>query len=140
MTDHPDMPGMTPAPGWETVLLLTLLILAGGAYLAAVKRLRARGDRWPISRTLTAAGGLICLAAAVLPAPDPMPTFPAHVVQHLLLAMLAPLLLALSAPVTLALRTLPGTGRRPLRRAVHSRAARILTLAPVVLILDVGGM
>lgn len=140
MTDHSDMPDMTASPGWALLLLLALLILAGGCYLAGVHRLIFRGDRWPIGRSLAAAGGLICLAAAVLPPPDRMAAFPAHVVQHLLLAMLGPLLLALSAPVTLALRTLPSPGRRLLLAVVHSRIVAILTLAPVVLILDVGGM
>ena len=139
MTNHDDMSGMTTGPG-SGFWLLTLLIIAGGCYLTGVQRLRSRGDRWPIRRSLTAAGGLLCLAAAVLPSPGPMPNFPAHVVQHLMLAMLGPLLLALSAPVTLALRTLPRTGRRVLLGAVHSPVAGFLTWAPVVLVLDVGGL
>jgi putative copper resistance protein D len=49
-----------------------------------------------------------------------------HMVQHVLLGMVAPLLLALSAPLTLALQTGgPGTRSR-LRRALHSRPARLL--------------
>ena len=139
MTDHTDMPGMTAGPG-SAFWLLALLIVAGGGYLAGVQRLRSGGDRWPVGRSLSVAGGLLCLAAAVVPTPGPTPNFPAHVVQHLLLAMLGPLLLALGAPVTLALRTLPRTGRRLLLRAVHSPMARMLTVAPVVLLLDVGGM
>jgi putative membrane protein len=129
--------GGGPGPGFW---LLTLLILAGAGYLLGVERLRSRGDRWPLTRSLAAAGGLVCLAAALLPVPEPLAGFPGHVVQHLLLAMLGPLLLALAAPVTLALRTLPRTGRRVLLRAVHSRVAAALTLAPVVLTLDIGGL
>lgn len=66
--------------------------------------------------------------------------FPVHVAQHLLLAMLAPFLLALGAPVTLALRTLPRAGHRRLLEVLHSRAARVLTLPPLILVLDIGGM
>jgi putative membrane protein len=139
MNDHSDMPGMTMGPWW-VFPLLAMLVITGGCYLAGVQRLHSRGDRWPTRRSLAAAGGLICLAAAVLPAPGTMPSFPAHVVQHLLLAMLGPLLLALSALVTLALRTLPRAGRRLMLGALHSPVARILALAPVVLIMQLGGM
>ena len=37
--------------------------------------------------------------------------FGAHMVQHMLLSMVAPVFLALGAPVTLALRTLPPRSR-----------------------------
>jgi len=65
---------------------------------------------------------------------------PAHAVRHLLLAMTAPLALAISAPITLALRTFAGRPRRTLLTVLHSRLARALTTAPVVLVLDVGVM
>ncbi|NYH84888.1 putative membrane protein [Actinopolymorpha cephalotaxi] len=74
------------------------------------------------------------------PLMPPEATFPAHVVRHLVLAMLAPLLLALSAPVTLALRTLTAEARLLLLAVLHSRVVRVLTRAPVVLVLEVGGM
>jgi putative membrane protein len=138
MTEHGDMPGAGAGPG-SAFWLLTILIIAGVCYVTGVRRLRVRGDRWPRIRSLAAAGGLLCLAVAVLAA-GLVTTFPAHVVQHLLTAMLGPLLLALSAPITLALRTLPRTGRRYLLATVHSRGVKVLTRAPVVLILDVGGL
>lgn len=65
---------------------------------------------------------------------------PAHVGEHLLLVMLAPLALALSAPITLALRTLPRAVRNPLLALLHTRFARVITMGPVVLLLDVGGL
>jgi putative membrane protein len=139
MTGHGDMPGAGTGPG-SGFWLLTLLIIAGAGYVIGVQRLHLRGDRWPRQRSFAAAGGLLCLAVAVLPAPGHVATFPAHVVQHLLMAMLGPLLLALSAPITLALRTLPTTGRRHLLATVHHSGFRVLTLAPVVLILDVVGL
>jgi putative copper resistance protein D len=55
----------------------------------------------------------------------------AHMVQHMLLAMIAPIFLALGAPVTLALRTLPPNGRRVLLAVLHSRIAKIFTF-PIV--------
>jgi putative copper resistance protein D len=47
-------------------------------------------------------------------------------VQHMVLAMVAPIFLALGAPVTLALRTLRGAPRRRLLAVVHSRVAKLL--------------
>jgi putative membrane protein len=82
----------------------------------------------------------VALALAVTPPVATAMTFPAHALQHLLIAMLAPLLLALSAPVTLALRTLPAAGRSVLVRALHCAPAGLLLRAPVVLVLEVGGM
>jgi putative membrane protein len=51
----------------------------------------------------------------------------AHMVQHMVLAMIAPIFLALGAPVTLALRTLPHGPRRVLLAVIHSRVAKVLT-------------
>jgi putative membrane protein len=138
MTGHGDMPVAEVGAG-AGFWLLNVLVIAGGGYFFGVQRLRSRGDQWSRRRSLAATGGLLCVAAAGLPTPG-LTAFPAHAVQHLLLAMLGPLLLALSAPVTLALRTLPPNGRRTLLKALHSRVATLLTLAPVVLILDLGGL
>lgn len=49
-----------------------------------------------------------------------------HMIQHMMLSMIAPIFLALGAPVTLALRTLPPRGRKALLAVVHSRVARVL--------------
>jgi putative membrane protein len=49
-----------------------------------------------------------------------------HMVQHMVLGMVAPIFLALGAPVTLALRTLSGRPRRALLAVLHSRPARVL--------------
>jgi putative membrane protein len=115
-----------------------LLLSPAAIYGWAVLRMIRRGDRWPLARSLSALAGWAVLAASVLPplADD----FRLHIVQHLMLAMLAPLLLALSAPVTLALRTLPRRGRRVLLSLLHSRFARVVMLGPVVVALDAGGM
>jgi putative membrane protein len=139
VTGHGDMPGGGTAPG-SGFWLLTILIIAGAGYVTGMQRLRNRGDRWPRTRSIAAAGGLLCLAATALPLTGSGNAFPGHVVQHLLMTMLGPLLLALSAPITLALRTMPRKGRRYLLTAVHSPAATLLNLGPMVLILHVGGL
>jgi putative membrane protein len=130
-------PGASPWSWWP---VLPLLVVAA-AYLLGVRKMVRRGDRWPPARSVAAVAGLGALGVALLP---PVSThadvFAVHVTGHLLLAMLAPLLLALSAPVTLVLRTVPVPVRRRVLAVVHSRAARILTWAPLVLVLEVGGM
>lgn len=67
-------------------------------------------------------------------------TFPGHAIRHLLLVMTAPFALALSAPITLALRTFHPRSRRVLLSVLHGRWAQIVSTAPVVLVLDVGGV
>jgi cytochrome c oxidase assembly factor CtaG len=122
---------LAPRPAsWLTLALL----LAAGAYLYGVWRLRQRGDRWPVARTVLFLGpGLGSIAAVTLTGfhdyDDQL--LSVHMVQHMVLSMVAPIFLALGAPVTLALRTLPLRQRRVLLTVVHSRVARVLTF-PVV--------
>ena len=108
-----------------------------GAYLWAESRLHRRGDRWPVARSAAAVAAVLSATAAAL---WPVRALVDEVAVHLLLMMLAPLLLALAAPVSLALRTLPRTPRRLLLALLHSRWARVVTWAPVVLVLEVGGV
>lgn len=138
---HP-MPehAVTPAAMTALALMLVLVLLSAAAYAGGVAKLLRRGDSWPAPRTAAAAVGLACLGATLAPPLATDMTFPVHVVRHLLLAMVAPLALALSAPITLALRTLNARWRRSLLMIVHSWWARALTYAPVLLVLDIGGM
>jgi putative copper resistance protein D len=95
-----------------------------------VLKLRKRGDRWPVARTvLFLAPGLGSIAAVTMTGVEEYDTtlLSVHMIQHMVLSMIAPIFLALGAPVTLALRTLPLRGRKALLAVVHSRAARILT-------------
>nr|WP_233624832.1 cytochrome c oxidase assembly protein [Actinoplanes sp. ATCC 53533] len=73
--------------------------------------------------------------------------FSAHMVVHMLLAMLAPILLVLGAPITLALRALPATtdrrypgARAWIVAALHSRPVRLLTNPVIAAVLWVGGL
>ncbi|NEK95157.1 cytochrome c oxidase assembly protein [Modestobacter muralis] len=121
--------------------------IAALLYVLARRRLVSRGGAWPAARTWAALGGMLCLAVALTPPlADRTGYFPAHVAQHLLTVMLAPLLLALSAPVTLALRSLPvvpgptGAPRRLLLEFLHSPLLRVLTTPLVVAVLEVGSL
>ena len=112
------------------VLPLLLVLAAGGLYLYGTSRLRARGDRWATGRTVSfVGGGLGTVAIATMSglATYDVDLFGPHMVQHMLLTMVAPVFLALGAPVTLALRTLPTGPRGQLLRLLHSRFARFVT-------------
>ena len=120
------------------VLPLLLVLVPAAAYVVGVRRLRARGDRWPVGRTIAfLGGGLGTLAVATLSGLAAYDTslFAVHMVQHMLLSMVATVFLALGAPVTLALRTLPQRPRRLLLRLLHSRFAEVVSfpLLPWVL-------
>lgn len=131
-----DVPPLTPARlVTESVadpVVLTLLVLAAGLYLWGVHRLRLRGDHWNTARTVSfLLGGLGSIAIATLSglAAYEDVLFSLHMIQHMVLSMIAPIFLALGAPITLALRTLPRAGgaRRRLLAVLHSRIVRILT-------------
>jgi putative membrane protein len=128
--DLPPFTGAAALTHWEPFQLLTIgLIVAAGLYLYGVRRMRRRGDEWPISRTVLFLGGGIAPMAFVTIGgigvyDDTMLSL--HMIQHMVLGMIAPVFLALGAPVTLALRTLPARSRGWLVAALHSRIAKVL--------------
>ncbi|HZN71321.1 MAG TPA: cytochrome c oxidase assembly protein [Micromonosporaceae bacterium] len=128
------MPPLTPSvlvteAHLDSWLALALVVVAG-LYLFGVLRLRARGDRWPVGRTVLFVGaGLGSIAAVTISGLHEYDTtsLSVHMIQHMVLSMVAPIFLALGAPITLALRTLPRRGRRALMVVLHSRVVRVLT-------------
>jgi putative membrane protein len=121
-----------PAPSWDIlfsdwsldVAFPFVVVLAAG-YVAGVRRLRVHGRSWPAARTVAFLSGLALVLVATesgIAAYDEV-LFSLHIVQHILLGMVAPLLLVLGAPITLALQA----GSRP----AQSRILRILHSAPV---------
>jgi putative membrane protein len=127
---------VTSAPSAATLLTLhpeswlsVALLLTAAAYLYANHLLRARGDRWPVGRTIAFVGvGLGSIAAVTLTGVGAYDDtlLSVHMVQHMVLSMVAPIFLALGAPITLALRVLPGRPRHLLLALVHSRFARVV--------------
>jgi putative copper resistance protein D len=143
LTGYPPPPPLT-ATSWFTTwrtdwLWLSLALVAVGLYLAGVRRLRARGDSWPVHRTLLWVLGWAAFVYATCGAPAVYGAvlFSAHMVMHMVVAMLIPLLLVPAAPILLSLRALPSRpdrtwGPRELvLQVVHSRALRVLA-NPVV--------
>jgi putative copper resistance protein D len=110
--------------------LVLPLLLATGLYLTGLWRLKLRGDRWPAGRSVAFLGGGIGIIAFAgmsgLGTYDDT-VFSVHMVQHMLLAMVAPIFLALGAPITLALRTTPKSVRTALLSLIHSRFAQLIT-------------
>ncbi|WP_425560677.1 cytochrome c oxidase assembly protein [Luedemannella helvata] len=133
LADGGPVPPLTPASFFTEAepasLAAVLVVAAGGAYLAGVSRLRGRGDRWPVGRTVAFLGGLVAIASVTVTGIAAYDTtlLSVHMVQHMILSMIAPILLALGAPVTLALRTLPAGPRKGVLAVLHSRVARVLS-------------
>lgn len=110
-----------------------------GLYALGVVKLRRRGDRWPIGRSIAWGIGMASFYFATssgLGAYDTV-LLSVHMVQHMVLSMVVPLSLALGAPVTLALRTLPGMPRKWLLALLHSRLAKVLGFPPLTFALYV---
>ena len=123
---------------------VALLLVAGllVAYVTATYAQRRAGRRWSHWRTATFVVGAGLLAVAAAP---PLVRFAhadlrGHMLQHLLVGMLAPLGLVLAAPVTLALRTLSVPAARRITGLLRSRPLRVLSHPVAALVLNIGGM
>jgi putative copper resistance protein D len=108
-----------------------LVLLAAVGYTFAVRRVNAANPRVPIPMWRVAAwlAGLAAILIALTSAIDiyAEDLLGVHMVQHLLLAMVAPPLLAIGAPVTLLLRIAsPAVRHRVILPLLHSRAVRLL--------------
>lgn len=118
-----------PLP-WIAIAAATL------GYLAAVRLVNRQHptNRVPGWRVAAWLGGVAAIGVALLSAVDAYAEslFSVHMVQHLLLAMVAPPLLALGAPVTLALRVAsPRIRRSILLPILHSRLVKAVSWPPV---------
>jgi putative copper resistance protein D len=124
-------------------LFFTLCVVAAALYLAGAIKLARRKDRWPVMRTVSWVLGVVvvmwCTNSGLAEYASVSVTF--HMVQHMTLAMLAPILLVMGAPATLALRALSpshGNERGPREWLVwllHSKITGFLTNPFLVLFL-----
>jgi putative membrane protein len=121
------------AGGWQLDPgLLASAAAALGAYAWGVARVervaRGRGRAWPPGRAACFALGVAALLVALCSGLDGWADrlLSVHMVQHLVLTLVAAPLLVAGAPVALALRTLPRNQARGLARALRSRPARAL--------------
>ena len=112
------------------------LALAAAAWLLQVRRVNAAHPAAPVPRARSIAflGGLGVIAVALLSGIARYDTvlFSVHMMQHVLLMLVAAPLIVLGAPVTLLLRAATGPVRRRwILPVLHSRIVRVLA-HPVV--------
>ncbi len=115
-------------------LLADLLeLVALGLYLAGVHRLAQRGRRWSPWSTTACVSGIAVLWIAVgsgFAAYDSV-NVTMHVIQHVLIMMLAPPLIALGKPVTLISQAVGRNNQVRVLRVVHSAPLAALSF-PIV--------
>jgi putative copper resistance protein D len=116
-------------------------------YLSGVRKLRARGDKWPVGRTISWLAGLAVTVLATMSGLNVYGKvlFSVHMGQHMILAMTVPILLVLGAPATLALRALPAAPkgepdgpRELLMKLLHSRYVKVISHPVVASVLFIG--
>nr|WP_241249653.1 bifunctional copper resistance protein CopD/cytochrome c oxidase assembly protein [Agrococcus sp. KRD186] len=116
-------------PLWTVICALLLFF-----YLAGVRRLAKRGDRWPVLRTLSWSAGVLLLWWCTSGSLNVYQEFQfsLHMLVHMLLGMAVPVLLVPGAPITLAMRAIAkrrdGTrgGREWILAIVHSRYMQVV--------------
>jgi putative membrane protein len=130
----PELPGVLVAWRLDPLTILPLL-LAAAAYGWAVRRVdRAHPqNRHPAHRSWLFMGGLLAIGVALA---SPIEAyegvlFSVHMLQHLLLELVAAPLLLAGAPITLTLRVASPSVRRRLLTLLHSRVVRAISF-PVV--------
>jgi putative copper resistance protein D len=112
------------------------VVAAGLGYLVAVRFVNRAHPSSPVPRWRTGAwlAGVATIGLALVSPIDVYAdsVFGVHMVQHLLLAMVAPPLLALGAPTTLLLRAAtPSLRRSLLLPLLHSRLVRAVSWPPL---------
>ncbi|HET8776074.1 MAG TPA: cytochrome c oxidase assembly protein [Candidatus Limnocylindria bacterium] len=132
-----------PAPSFPSVLLawrfdltaLVPLVAVAALYLWAVRRVDAAhpGNPHPAHRTWLFMSGLVAIAIALT---SPIEAyegllFSVHMVQHMLLELVAAPLLLAGAPITLALRVSSPSVRRGLLSILQSRVVHVISF-PVI--------
>jgi cytochrome c oxidase assembly factor CtaG len=137
---------LTFAVAWSVEPLIAIP-LVGLALLwrTAVRRVNRAHPANPVPRLRSVAfsGGLAAIAVALMSGIERYDTilFSVHMVQHILLTLVAAPLLALSGPVTLLLRlSSPSVRRRWILPVLHSRIVRAVSFPVVAWVLFAGVM
>jgi cytochrome c oxidase assembly factor CtaG len=132
------MPVLTPVSAlttWQFVPQVSVpLLLLAAAYLAGTRAVARRHPArpWPRVRTASFLAGLAAVAAAICGSDGVYDDvlLRAHMVQHLLLIMVAPPLLVYARPVTLLLHATRNPWHGRVIRIVRSRAVTALSWPP----------
>lgn len=132
---------------WNWDVLMGFACAAGlVVYLRWVVRLHRRGDSWSGLRTASWVVGMIIMfwVTSGGPVVYGKVLFSAHMLQHMILAMVVPIFLVSAAPVTLLLRAVPvrkdGTRgpREWILAIIHSRYGRFFS-HPIVAAINFAG-
>jgi len=132
--------------GWSFPPVPTLGVVATLLWWRwAVRRVNAAHPANPVPRHRSVAfvGGMAAIAFALLSGIERYDTtlFSVHMVQHVLLTLVAAPLIALSAPITLVLRLAsPTTRRRLVLPVLQSRVVRVVSFPVVAWLLFAGVM
>ena len=136
-----------PEPTFPSVLLdwrldplaLALLVAAAAAWIWAVRRVARRhpANQHPAYRSWFFGAGLVAIAAALV---SPIEAyegqlFSVHMVQHMLLELVAAPLLIAAAPITLTLRAASPRVRRGLLVILHSPVLKLISFPVIAWIL-----
>jgi putative membrane protein len=127
---------------WFLAVAGSLNLLVTLFYVRAVLRQWAAGSRWSIWRLGFWLAGSLALGWALSPGIMALAHVDLrwHMVQHLLLGMVAPLGLVLGAPVTLLLRSIGPRPGRWIVRILGSGYLWLITHPLTALLLNIGGM
>jgi len=112
---------------------LGFVLLAGGLYLAGVRRVRRSGTPWAPGRIVAFCGlglGFCVIATMSSLGVYQGVLFYVRAVQTILFLLLIPLFLAMGRPLSLAIGALPRTGPR-IEAAIRSQAAKVVTFPAV---------
>jgi putative copper resistance protein D len=129
--------------GWNPEwFMLTLSLLAAALYAIGVLRVRRNEINWGVLRTISfmVGIGLVIWTTSAGISMYSKVSFPYHMIQHMVLSMIAPIFIVLSNPITLALRALPAkkvsdhrSAREWILAALHSNYSKRITHPLVVL-------
>ena len=146
-----------PAPSLSTIIfgwnpewaMLTIALLAAALYTIGVVRVKQNQIKWSALRTISfmIGIGLVIWTTSAGISMYSKVSFEYHMIQHMILSMIAPIFIVLSTPITLALRALPAqksTDHRSTREWIlallHSSYSKLITHPLMVLAIFTFGL
>ena len=143
-TEPPTIGSLVLGWSFEPAVILPLVAAAYG-WLRIVGRIDRAHPATPVPRRRTVAflAGLAAIAVALLSGIDRYDTtlFSVHMVQHMLLTMVAAPLIAMGAPITTLLRAAsPNVRRTAILPILHSRLLKVLSFPVVAWLVFAGVM
>ena len=130
----PELTLRTAVTQWTADLpVIVFVVVLGGCYLAAVRKVRRSGGSWGTGRAVAFCGlglGVLVVATMSWIGVYQNVLFYARATQTVLLVLVVPLFLAMGKPLTLLGAAFPGAGRRA-GAAVRSRAVVVVTFPAI---------